>query len=911
MKYFSGLFKIFIYILLFLSAAGLNLCLFAEEKDDLPGEIQRISRQVLSHIKEAASQSKTWEMFQKELQTLKDAGSGIFFPFLWNSEQAYVCWESPQGLYMLVWKKEGFGSKMDVEFAPTPGVLTPVAFDKLLLSDPALFDEAVSNESFLKIWIPELPPPVRETAPLKTLQSYLFKISKPVKNYTLAAVIGEDRFFPDLTEEDHELKFLHLPLIHFTTSENRRLSFCKVEDPELLKKLPLFLNLYWADTEMKSFFNNTFAFKEKGLEVAVFNESQFYEELKIILQEVSQNYDFSNIPEEYLNPLRNNIKNFLVSNGIYSLEALKKEDTFFKLKIAERFCSAKTTAFFRDWREMKYLRQWWAERSRRAEEEGRPVRIKVYGCSTGQEILSYAMELFSLGINNFKILASDIDPKMIAEASEMTYSEDKFSTLSFKQYNQMMTEFFEKNEEGLYQLKYKKFFQDRIHFIVQDVTQPLPADLPPEYAPPYDCISVKNVFLYLDRESVAKACGIIQNSLSPGGVTVIWDKEYRAFLLTELGLIDLIPLSQTVALKPPAGEEENELISFYELFSNPVPPSSAISFLKYSKKNGLFEAVSYFKKQSLKEISPTSGTLEFKFEEALKTKDAQGAESCLEELLFLEPRRYYAYYSRYCTQFPNGRYAKKKDFQALKKFYPAIVSPDYAGFTEEMMEKELLGLNFAGDTQPVIVLAAILSSRDMGRINKLTPSRDGKWLKLSLQMLESLWENHPHDPLITDILFQIAHNQYTRSGKLILKESFPFLWKQLAESLFEMDFTRLSSIGRVSAGRMIFFYASDLKDSEAKKKYFELIVKLCSLDEQQRDALWDTQYSELYAVLGLAYTEMAKEKDSSLTKIQKIDYLTKALDCFDQVLSVKTVYAPTDLILRSQTKSYLESLKKE
>ncbi len=905
MKFFRGSFKFFI-IPVFIFAAEFKI--FAQAEPDIPEEIQRIADQILSDIKESAPQYGSWEDFQAMRQVHKDTASGLFFPLLWTRDKVYVCWQSPRGLFMLAWEKEDSRSKKGTR--SYSGLLMPADFDSLLLKDPFLFEKAVLSEGFLKIWIPDLPPSVRETANLKTLQSYLFGIAKPVKNYTLAAVIGEDRFFPDLTEEDHELRFLHLPLIHFTTSENRRLSFCKVEDPGLLKKLPLLLNNYWADTEMKLFFNHTFIFKEKGLKAAVYKEEQFYEELKAILQEVSQKYDFTNIPKQYLTPLRINIVNFLVSNGIYSLEALKKEDTFFKLKIAERFCSAKTTAFFRDWREMKYLHKWWAERSRTAEEEGRPVRIKIYGCSTGQEILSYAMELFSLGINNFKILASDIDPKMIAEASEMTYSEDKFSTLTFKQYDQMMTEFFEKNEEGLCQLKYKKFFEDRIQFIVQDVTQPLPADLSLEYGPPYDCISVKNVFLYLDQDSVAKASGIIQTSLAPGGLTVIWDKEYQASRLAELGLIDLILLSDTIALKPPA--VESELTFYYELFSNPFPPpSAAIHFFKYSRKHNLFEEASYFKTQSMKKSPLTFSLLDIKFEEALEAKDAREAEDTLEALLFLEPRRYYSYYVRYCNQFPNRFYARKKDFQALKRFYPILISPDYSGLSEQAMKKELLGLNFKGDLEPVIVITSILSYRDLGRISKLSPSEDGRWIKFSIQMLAELWENHPKNPLIADIVYQIAHNYYSLSGKLILKEYFPGLEKQLAESLSRMDITKLSPVGRICAGRMILFYALNLKDTESRGNFLQLAVQLCSLDERQRDALWEHQYSESFAVPGFAYSEMAKQKGGFFTRDQKKEYLTKALECFDQVLSVKTVYAPTDLNLRNQTKSYLETLEKE
>ena len=318
-----------------------------------------------------------------------------------------------------------------------------------------------------------------------------------------------------------------------------------------------------------------------------------------------------------------------------------------------------------------------------------------------------------------------------------------------------------------------------------------------------------------------------------------------------------------------------------------------------------------FKKESLKEISPTLGTLELKFEEALKTVDPVGAEAVLEELLFFEPRRYYGYYSQYCTKFPNSLYARKKDFLALKKYYPAIISPDFAGLSEEMMKKDLLGLNFEGDPQPVLVLASILSARDMGRINKLIPSPDGKWLNLSLQMLEHLWKNHRPDPLIADTLFQIAHNYYNRSGKLILKESFPFLWKSLAESILEIDPARLTPFGRACAGRMIFFYASDLKDSEGRGNYLQRVVRLCSLSEKQLDTLGDIPYSELYAVLGLAYSEMAKEKEIQLTKSERREYLKKALECFDQVLSVKTVYAPTDLNLRNQTKASLDALETE
>ena len=123
----------------------------------------------------------------------------------------------------------------------------------------------------------------------------------------------------------------------------------------------LALGLYAQDeasSDQKKMFKDAFKFKLNTLRRADFSTENFLSDLNKVLEDISQKYNLDNIPDKHLPELIENIKIFLLSNNISSLKKLKKSENFLKYEIADRFFTAKTTAFFRDWREIKFLKKW-------------------------------------------------------------------------------------------------------------------------------------------------------------------------------------------------------------------------------------------------------------------------------------------------------------------------------------------------------------------------------------------------------------------------------------------------------------------------------------------------------------------------------------------------------------------------
>ncbi|MBN2143116.1 MAG: hypothetical protein JW774_00685, partial [Candidatus Aureabacteria bacterium] len=371
----------------------------------------------------------TIEQLSEKLSAIPSL-DGTLMPILCEKGRIIVLWDAVQFKIILVWSQIPFALESGLsrqDFPENTRIFSPEDFDTWLLSDVELLDQVVKNADFLQKWIPHLNP----ESPLgpRQLLSYLFSIGRPQRHYNLASVLGEDKFFSGITENDQEFRFLHLPLLHFTLSKKHVLYFCKIRDEKILENLPNLLEKYWADPSERAQFIQTFKTTLQSIQNTSFNEETFFNELKKILDKASQKYDFSNINPEIKQPLIRNIIIFFQSNGIAGFNDFRNAEDWFKKEVSEQFLMAKTTAFFRDWREMKFLYSWLIHLDKQCSQEKRPIKIKVFGCSTGQEALSYAFELLDLGINHFTILASDIDANVLAEAEQMAYSADKFQTM--------------------------------------------------------------------------------------------------------------------------------------------------------------------------------------------------------------------------------------------------------------------------------------------------------------------------------------------------------------------------------------------------------------------------------------------------------------------------------------------------
>jgi chemotaxis protein methyltransferase CheR len=125
------------------------------------------------------------------------------------------------------------------------------------------------------------------------------------------------------------------------------------------------------------------------------------------------------------------------------------------------------------------------------------LRIWSAGCSTGEEPYTIAMTLVDyFGFNSsmdIKILATDIDTKVLQAAYEGIYSKDSFARMD----EQLLSKYFLRGrgaKEGQYQAK--EFIRNKIYFKRLNLLS--------EYYPmkgPFDIIFCRNVIIYFDKET--------------------------------------------------------------------------------------------------------------------------------------------------------------------------------------------------------------------------------------------------------------------------------------------------------------------------------------------------------------------------------------------------------------------------
>jgi chemotaxis methyl-accepting protein methylase len=801
------------------------------------------------------------------------------------------------------------GEAFHHETYPEKGALfAPARFDRWILSRRDLFERVTSNRAFLLRWIPLLPDN-RESLPLSSLKSYLFRIDKPQHNYTLAAVIQEDRYFPDITEDDRQLYFLHCPLLHYTISETLgRILYCKIDDPVSLANLMEWMESYWPEPEQRLFFKKAFRTKLEALNENSFRDESFLRELKSVLENISQKYDFSNIPKKHLPALVSNMRNFLLSNGISSFRELKNSGEALKLEIADRFYSAKTTAFFRDWREMVFLKNWLHELDERRRTENRSIRIKVYGCSTGQEVLSYAIELLEMGIDNFRILASDIDPKVLAEAQKMVYSPYKFQTMPSGLKRQIQENYFEKNPEGMYQIRYPTFFRERIHFILQDITRPLEPDLPEEYAPPYDLISVKNILLYLEKNFVEHATGHLKNLLSPLGILIIRDKRNKASQFLFDPFDRHIGLTDYMIMREPDPPDEASVLRALELFDDPMPPQLLMYFDEYARDNRLRRVEKAVVDRLEKSDPQNAYAQETRFNRALDSGDSEAAWQSILDVCETAPLRFSYLFYPFMQKFPgHPRAASDSSYRDIFELFKLLSDPSGPGIAPDHIEARVRKLK--KHTLPLharVILAQILAGIDLSRFSDIESTENGAWIRSGIEILSE--KNASPDPvLLLDHRIRLV-NRFLQFFPSPQTNENPKYTRAIVSTLEKVPAKRLSLAGRISAGKLCCLHGSLAADENEKRRCYNRALELCSFDRDQLLQLTDTWYDEYFSVICAANKELAGLPSTSPDPETRLELLRNALKALEKSMAVKTVYGFQEINLRKVLKQKIREL---
>jgi chemotaxis methyl-accepting protein methylase len=893
-----------------------SLSLSAGEKSglsDLPEEFRPVAIQLLKILQKNAKE----EIVQPDQITKNLLSSpsleGEIIPVVSEKKQILVLWNTPQFKVILAWTKESVPDFMPLTEDSLPEhtqLLSPAEFDLWLLSDTGLFNQVINNTDFLKKWIPSVDP----AHPMEPRQflSYLFSLGRPERHYNLAAVMGEDKFFTGITENDQELRFLHLPLLHYALSHDHVFNFCKIQNEEALKNLPGLLEKYWADASERNQFIQAFGIMLQSLRRNTFADNTFIENLKTILAQSSQKYEFSNISSEIQGPLITNMKIFMESNGIASFQDLQKAENWFKKEITEQFLMAKTTAFFRDWREMKFLKSWFLNLDKKCTREKRPLKIKVFGCSTGQEALSYAFELLGLGINQFTILATDIDSTMLAEAEQMMYSEDKFQVMPLAMKKQMLENYFEKNEDGNYQVRFKKYMQERIHYQIQDITQPLAPQTDPNFNPPYDLISVKNILLYLDKEVIDPTFNKLKTITAPNGILIVKDKRYNAHQQLNGMLKDFIGISSFMAIRP-ASVETNYLLGLYEMFSHPLPPQWNYLLYNYGKAHRN-NAVATDMQKAAASLSPWNlYAQQALLSEMISKKNAKNAQLYLSQICRCDPLYFFPLYSSYRDVFPGNAFTTDENFTKASEFAHILSSNDFGSKSEELLEKELTAwaCNTKLPMEVTMALAQILTARDLGRYSRAAPSSDGKWIQLGIKILDFQLDKNfqipflEHKAQLTDhFLYFIARTMSVAKKNKMIQE--------VLDPLLKVKIALLSLNGRLSLERLCGYLVNSIQHDQPDSalSYLDHLLSFDELSEEELDLLTDRDYSDHFELQGDAHFMISSLKKSSLTRAEKKMHLLQAVTAFDKALEVDTVYGYRTIQARKLALEKLEELEK-
>jgi chemotaxis protein methyltransferase CheR len=191
------------------------------------------------------------------------------------------------------------------------------------------------------------------------------------------------------------------------------------------------------------------------------------------------------------------------------------------------------TSFFREREHFDLLAHAMSEWTKAGQQR---LRIWCAASSSGEEPYSLAittLEAASDRIVDTRILATDISTKVLAQASEGIYEDERLSPLSDAQLRKYFVELKQRRgDHVLYQVKPQ--LRDRIVFKRLNLSEhPFPM------RGPLDAVFCRNVMIYFDQPIRQRLVTEIEHLLKPGGLLVVGHAESLTGL--ESGLRSLRP----------------------------------------------------------------------------------------------------------------------------------------------------------------------------------------------------------------------------------------------------------------------------------------------------------------------------------------------------------------------------------
>lgn len=176
------------------------------------------------------------------------------------------------------------------------------------------------------------------------------------------------------------------------------------------------------------------------------------------------------------------------------------------------------TSFFRENHHFEFLKDHALKEWQEKNAASKKIRIWSAGCSTGEEPYSIAMticENLSLHTWDCKILATDLDSKVIDKAKQGIYSSERIENLS----EQRMKRWFLHDRNHPEVVKVKPQLQDLIQFKRLNLLEAWPMK------GKFDMVFCRNVVIYFNEATQAQLFERYADMLNDGGYLIIGHSE--------------------------------------------------------------------------------------------------------------------------------------------------------------------------------------------------------------------------------------------------------------------------------------------------------------------------------------------------------------------------------------------------
>ena len=229
------------------------------------------------------------------------------------------------------------------------------------------------------------------------------------------------------------------------------------------------------------------------------------------------------VDEKKISMLSHRIRGRLSAGEFDCFDAYYRHVTSFAGKDElEYFLDAVTTNetyFFRSGAHFEWFKRDFINERLLAKKEssGRTIRVWSAACSTGEEAYSLAICFAenSLRLRDWtiEIVGTDISEAVLKRAREGEYKQRSLDEVD----DTRLRRWFKANTTGD-AWTVRKDVRSPVRFVLHNLIEPIKEK-------PFDCIFIRNVLIYFDRESKKKVIKHLMSALAPGGYLVVGPSE--------------------------------------------------------------------------------------------------------------------------------------------------------------------------------------------------------------------------------------------------------------------------------------------------------------------------------------------------------------------------------------------------